>query len=47
MGGYGQYVWSAYGITLVAMLLAVLVPLYQHRGLLKKLKRQLKRQKSI
>ncbi len=44
MGGYGQYVWSAYGITFVAMLLALLIPLKQHGSLKKRLKRQLNRQ---
>jgi len=44
MGGYGQYVWSAYGITFVAMLLALLIPVRQHRGLRKRLKKQLARQ---
>ena len=46
MGGYGQYVWSAYGITFVAMLLAVVIPLRQHSSLLRRLKRQLKRKKN-
>lgn len=44
MGGYGQYVWSAYGITAIAMLISVVVPLRQHKILRRQLKRQLKRQ---
>lgn len=46
MGGYGQYVWSAYGITFVVMLLAVVIPLRQHAAIRKRLKRQFKRQKT-
>ena len=44
MGGYGAYVWSAYGITAVAMLLSVLLPLRQHKKMRRQLKRQLTRQ---
>jgi len=45
MGGYGSYVWSAYGIALVAMVLAIIVPLRQHTSLRQRLTRQLKRKK--
>lgn len=43
MGGYGAYVWSAYGITFVAMILAVVVPLRQHSSLRQRLTKQFKR----
>ena len=43
MGGYGVYVWSAYGITFVAMVLSVVIPLYQHISIRQRLTRQLKR----
>ena len=42
MGGYGAYVWSAYGIALVAMVLTIVIPLRQHHALRKRLARQLK-----
>ena len=45
MGGYGAYVWSAYGITFVAMILAVVIPLRQHTSLRQRLIRQFKRKK--
>ena len=45
MGGYGVYVWSAYGIAFVAMLLAIIIPLRQHISLRQRLTRQLKRKK--
>lgn len=47
MGGYGSYVWSAYGITFVAMLLAIVIPLRQHTSLRQRLIRQLKRQEKL
>ena len=45
MGGYGSYVWSAYGITFVAMVLAIVIPLRQHKSLRHRLTKQLKRKK--
>lgn len=43
MGGYGAYVWSAYGITFIVMIVAIVIPLRQHMLLRKRLTRQLKR----
>ncbi|MEJ2142411.1 MAG: heme exporter protein CcmD [Gammaproteobacteria bacterium] len=43
MGGYGAYVWSAYGITFVVMIIAIVIPLRQHATLRKRLTSQLKR----
>lgn len=37
MGGFAAYVWSAFGLTWVALIINVYVPLRQHRYLLKKL----------
>ena len=45
MGGYGSYVWSAYGITFVAMVLAIVIPLRQHSSIRQRLSKQLKRKK--
>ena len=45
MGGYGAYVWSAYGITFVAMVLSIVIPLRQHSSIRQRLTRQLKRKK--
>lgn len=39
MGGYGAYVWSAYGVTLVVLALNVLLPWRKRRRLLKTLRR--------
>lgn len=38
MGGYGFYVWSAYGLAAVVLLLNALLPVLRHRKLLKELK---------
>lgn len=34
MGGYGIYVWSAYGITFAVLLMNIIVPYMRHRQLL-------------
>jgi heme exporter protein D len=31
MGGYGLYVWTSYGIVLIALAVNVLLPLARHR----------------
>ena len=43
MGGYAFYVWSAYGITLLVLLLNIIMPLRQRRKLLTDIKRKAKR----
>jgi len=35
MGGYGNYVWPAYGIGLAVLLLNIIVPLYKKQQMLK------------
>ncbi|MDX1432524.1 MAG: heme exporter protein CcmD [Gammaproteobacteria bacterium] len=40
MGGYGFYVWSAYGVTLVVLVANVLVPMLRARDLRARLARQ-------
>ena len=47
MGGYGTYVWSAYGITFIVMSLAVVIPLRQHASLRQRLIKQFKRKQSL
>ncbi|MGB9428271.1 MAG: heme exporter protein CcmD [Gammaproteobacteria bacterium] len=39
MGGYGAYVWPAYGIVLVVMITNVILPGRRQRALLKQLRR--------
>lgn len=45
MGGYGFYVWTAYGISFVVLLLNVLVPAIQRKQLLRELALKQKRAK--
>jgi len=45
MGGYGFYVWTAYGISFVVLLLNVLVPVIQRKQLLRELALKQKRAK--
>ena len=40
MGGYGFYVWSAYGVALVVLVANVLVPMLRARDLRARLARQ-------
>jgi heme exporter protein D len=40
MGGYALYVWSAYGLGLVVLVLNTVLPLRQERQLLRKLAKQ-------
>lgn len=39
MGGYGLYVWSAYGVTVVVLALNVLLPWRKRKALLQALHR--------
>ncbi len=43
MGGYGVYVWPAYGIAFVVLLLNVVLPLIQKKKLLRQLALKQKR----
>ena len=45
MGGYGFYVWAAYGLTLLVLGGAVLAPLLRHRQLLRARARQARRER--
>jgi heme exporter protein D len=44
MGGYGGYVWSAYGITLVVLIWIAVSPIIRRRQLMKALRRRQRRQ---
>lgn len=41
MGGYGAYVWPAYGIVLVVMVVNAILPGRRQQALLKQLRRRL------
>ena len=46
MGGYAAYVWSAYGISLVVLILNILLPIRREQELLRNLKKKLQREAS-
>ncbi len=46
MGGYGSFVWSAYGITAVVMIWAIVGPIIQRKQIIKKINRKIKRQEA-
>ena len=46
MGGHGVYVWSAYAITAVVLLMLLRAPYRRQRRLLRELNGELRRQKS-
>lgn len=43
MGGYAFYVWTAYGIVTVVLLVNFIIPIQRRRKLLKQIKRQTRR----
>ncbi len=43
MGGYGFYVWSSYGLTVVVLLVNALLPLFQRHNLLVSIARGMRR----
>lgn len=45
MGGYGAYVWSAYGIALAVLAWQLATPLLQRRQIIKQIRRR-KRQEA-
>lgn len=40
MGGYANYVWSAYALTLVVLIASLLLPLWRHRALRRALRKR-------
>lgn len=47
MGGYGFFVWLAFGVTWVSMLLMIAETIYAKKGLLKQVEQQYRRQQRI
>ena len=47
MGGYGAYIWPAYGVTLAALIINALVPVYWHRRLLREFRQSHQRQQQL
>ncbi len=41
MGGYGVYVWSSYGIALVALALNIALPIMKERKIMRELQKRL------
>jgi heme exporter protein D len=46
MGGYGFYVWTSYGISLLVLMLNIIAPLNQRKKLLADIARKLRRARS-
>ena len=46
MGGYAFYVWTAYGLTFVLMLLGIIKPLLTNKQILRSLTLKRKREKT-
>ncbi|MBF8269437.1 MAG: heme exporter protein CcmD [Gammaproteobacteria bacterium] len=46
MGGYAAYVWSAYGISLVVLILNIILPIRREQALLHTIKKKLQREAS-
>ncbi|MBL1140855.1 MAG: heme exporter protein CcmD [Proteobacteria bacterium] len=46
MGGYGSYVWSSYGICLIALILNILLPKMKERKTMRDLQKRLYREEN-
>ena len=44
MGGYAAYVWSAYGISLVVLVLNIILPIRREQSLLQNIRKKLQRE---
>ena len=44
MGGYAAYVWSAYGISLVVLVMNIILPIQREKALLSSIRRRLQRE---
>lgn len=42
MGGYGKFIWSAYGATAIIMILNIILPIRRHKKILRMLQELLK-----
>ncbi|MFK5984063.1 MAG: heme exporter protein CcmD [Pseudomonadota bacterium] len=47
MGGYASYVWSSYGLALIVLLPALLLPLRENKRLRTQIKGKYKREQAI
>lgn len=47
MGGYGFYVWTSYGITLLILIINIILPARQKTRLLADIARKLRRARSM
>jgi len=45
MGGYGAYVWSAYGLCLITLLMNLIIPLKTEKKILRAAEKRLERTK--
>ena len=43
MGGYAVYVWTSYGLTLVMVVANIVMPMWQRRKVIARIKRAMKR----
>ncbi len=43
MGGYALYVWSAYGLVFIVLVLNIIIPLHREKQLLKSIAKKTKR----
>ena len=44
MGGYAAYVWSAYGISLVVLIMNIILPIQREKALLHSIRKRLQRE---
>ncbi len=44
MGGYAVYVWPSYGLALIVVLANIILPLWQRKQVIAKVKRAIKRE---
>ena len=44
MGGHGGYIWSAFGITVVVLILSLVLPLIENKKIRKRIKHMLEQE---
>lgn len=47
MGGYGLYVWGAYGLTAALLIISALLPARKHRRLMREIHRRARRAEAL
>jgi heme exporter protein D len=45
MGGYARYLWPAYGLSMLVLLLNVIIPLLRERAIQRRLRRRHERER--